>query len=93
MTHESDFLRINTEFMGPLNIRPNKFGLGWPPPQFIVIEGETGTVREATAKDKREEIFERVSMSKITDEQIANMEHVARGADYKYVVRDGAQSE
>ena len=92
MAHESDFLRLNTACMGALNIRLNKLGLDWPPPEFIVMDDE-GIIRKANEKDKRDFILERVSMSKITDEQIATMDHVARGAEYKYLDSGGVQSE
>ena len=86
MIDQDDFLRIHTEYFGSLTLRINKLGLSWPPPQFVVMDGSD--IRQATDKDDRANIFERVSMSQITDDQIRNMTHVARGAEYKYVERE-----
>lgn len=42
-------------------------GIEWPPPQQVMLDGV---------------LWERVSMSTITDEQRANLTHVFRGAEY-----------
>ncbi len=91
MTHKDDFLRLNLQYYGQVNVHLNYVDLSWPPPKFIVMDDDTKDLREATKDDDRDIIFERTSMSEITDEQIENMTNVARGADYKYV--DGNFSE
>ncbi len=91
MRHESDYIRIHTAFIGTLNLRLEKIGLDWPPPPLLIFKGEDEdksggkVLREPNEEDKRDQIFERIRMSQITDEQIKGMSYVARGAEYKYL--------
>lgn len=91
MTHEDDFIRIHTLVFGTVNIRLAKLGLDWPPPQLLIFKGEgedtsdDKIIREPNADDARDQIFERIRMSQITDEQIEGMKHIIRGAEYKYL--------
>lgn len=50
-----------------LNIRLKQLDLDWPPPEELIFMDIT---------------YKRLSFSKITDEQIKDMTHVCRGADY-----------
>jgi len=57
----------------------------WPPPESLVLVAvgdEPVGARPATADDSPTTVFHRVSCSEITDEEIASMSHVARGALY-----------
>lgn len=60
-----------------------QFGLTWPPPERIILI-EDGQLREATDEDNPAFVLHRTSMSQLTDEQIATMSHVMRGAEYHY---------
>ena len=91
---DGDFIRLNTVVFGILNISLEKVGLTWPPPKLLIFKnwraGETlsdGVLREATDKDPKDQILERVRMSELTDEQMGSCDHVARGAEYKYLER------
>lgn len=68
MTFEDDFIQL--EFGEGVMRRAAcvKNNIEWPPPQTLNIYGI---------------MFERVSMSQITDEERSNMSHVCRGALYK----------
>lgn len=69
MTFDDDFIRIGM-------IRPTlkSLGLEWPPPPFIEINNHG---------ELPNRFFKRVRYSEITDEQRADMTHVARGAEYR----------
>lgn len=60
--------------------------IDWPPPERIYMDGETNVLREAVEGDEVEFTFKRISMSQLTDEQIAKCPGVARGAEYIYEV-------
>lgn len=57
---------------GPLNGR-TVLSPGWPPPEQIQSEGTPGAY------------YERKRMSALTDEEMATMTNVARGAEYEWV--------
>lgn len=84
MSHKDDFILLHMEFMGSPRIPLADAGLVWPPPEFIVFDGEG--LREATRNDARAELFHRERYSSLTDEQIERCEgRVMRGAEYRYV--------
>ena len=85
MAHKDDFIRLNLKYFGEINISVDKTEFSWPPPEFIVMDDDSNDLREATKDDHRDIIFQRISMSQITDEQIEQCPNVARGANYKYV--------
>lgn len=82
MTFDDDFVRINLG-VGTFNLRLRDVGLEWPPPERAIIDKD-GTFREATDGDPSFLVMVRITMSQITDEQRAEMTHVARGAEYLY---------
>lgn len=87
VTHESDFVRLHTKVFGVLNIPLRKLGLEWPPPERLIMDLDDDRkfmVREPTEDDDPNTVFRRTNLSRITDEQMEGMEHVARGAEYKY---------
>lgn len=91
MTHENDFILLHMEFCGSPRLPLQSLGLAWPPPEFIVFDGEK--MRAAIKTDDRAEVFHRRRFSAITDEQIVGMEgRVARGAEYRYVETDVTKS-
>lgn len=69
MTFDDDFLRI-----GMVNATLKSLGIEWPPPPFIRINNH-GELPDLLVK--------RVSCSEISDEDRAQMTHVARGAEYR----------
>ncbi len=80
---QDDFMRIHVPPFGVVNLRLSALDLEWPPPEFITFDD--GSVREANAKDPREDLFHRRRMSELTDEQTNTCINVARGAEYFYV--------
>ncbi len=83
MTLDNDFVQLETLFFGKVRISLSKAELEWPPPEFLVFD-TNNHLRKATKDDKRADIFQRYTMSKLTEEQ-ANSPHLARGAVYRYV--------
>jgi len=83
MRHQDDFILLHLRYFGTRPLPLEDLGLEWPPPEFIVFDGEN--MREAIATDARAEMWHRERFSQITDEQIATMDHVVRGAEYRYV--------
>ena len=83
MSHQDDFVLLHMRYFGPKRLPLESLGLQWPPPEFMVFDGEK--MREATATDERSKMFHRERYSQITDEQIAGMDCVVRGAEYRYV--------
>jgi hypothetical protein len=73
MTYDDDFVRLPTLVAGDTNIPLVRLGLEWPPPEEVNFYGL---------------LYRRVSYSEITDEQRAEMTHVARGAQYEFVGLD-----
>lgn len=69
VTFDDDFIRI-----GMITPTLKSLGLTWPPPQFIKINNHG---------ELPNRLFKRVRCSDITDEQRAQMTHVARGAEYQ----------
>lgn len=66
MTFDDDFIQIKFQG-GPRTARCKLNGIEWPPPEEFEFEGFR---------------LRRVSMSRITDEERADMTHVMRGAAY-----------
>lgn len=86
---ESDFIRLNLEFLGEWNIRLSAVGLSWPPPARIMIL-EDGGLREATDADDQCHVMRCIRLSHLTDEQIEGWHGIARGAEYEYLRPDDA---
>ncbi len=84
---ESDFIRLNLEFLGQRNIRLSAVGLSWPPPARIMIL-EDGLLREATGDDPACHVMRCIRLSQLTDEQIEGCDGIARGAEYEYLRPD-----
>lgn len=80
---EHDFIQLDTMFFGKVRMQIEDIDIDWPPPEFIVFDGEE--VREAKPDDPKQDLFQRYSMSKLTDEQMESCPNVARGAVYGYV--------
>lgn len=72
-TYKDDFIRLPTAIAGDITVPLVKLGLEWPPPQEVNFHGL---------------LYRRVRMSQLTDEQVADMTHVVRGAEYEYVGLD-----
>lgn len=68
MTFDDDFI-----LAGSIRTSLKSLGMEWPPPPFICVNNH-GAMPDLYLR--------RVSMSEITDEQRAEMTHVARGAKY-----------
>lgn len=81
---EHDFIEIQTVFFGKVRMQIENIGIDWPPPEFIVFDGEE--VREAKPDDPKADLFQRHSMSSLTDKQMEGCSGVARGAAYGYVM-------
>ncbi len=81
---EHDHILLNTLHFGPTRVMLEELDLDWPPPERIYMDGETFLLRAAAEGDEPEFIFKRISMSQLTDEQIAKCPNVARGAEYVY---------
>ncbi len=71
MTFDDDFCRLHLD-SGSVDMACATLGFEWPPPERFDLNGLAG------------QTLVRVSMSKITDAQRAQMTHVARGAQYYY---------
>lgn len=73
MTFDDDFVRLCTRH-GNINTPLKDLGIEWPPPEVLRLQfgGEFQSID-----------YRRVRMSNITDEQRAEMTHVARGAEYR----------
>lgn len=95
-----DFVRLHFA-IGVRNIPVAALGLEWPPPKYIHLLGDDEMERRGLdhsfeglnevgfrklSVKEQSSCLKRESHSRITDEQIVNMEHVIRGADYRYVV-------
>ena len=81
---EHDHILLNMLHFGQTRVMLEELELDWPPPERIYMDGETHLLREATDDDEALFIFKRISMSQLTDEQIAKCPNVARGAEYVY---------
>ena len=79
---QNDIIRLKTEYFGEVIVPLFYFGMMWPPPERLFMDGET--LREATDDDPADFVFKRTRMSQLTDTQEAVMAGVARGAEYKY---------
>lgn len=90
MTDDTDFVRLSLS-IGDVNILLSKLKMTWPPPPYIFNAEAGGFIEMSEAQVNRlhpaemEFLMERISMSRITDEEIDEMDHIARGAEYKYV--------
>lgn len=82
---EHDMIRLHF-VTGARTFHLSAFGLSWPPPERLVVTDD-GSLREATTDDAF--VLKRVSMSQFTDEEIAQMPGVVRGAEYRYVDKEG----
>ena len=80
---DHDHILLNMS-IGPVRIFFEDLGFDWPPPERLYMDDRTHELREATEGDKAAFIFKRISMSRLTDEQMAKCTHVARGAEYVY---------
>lgn len=69
---ESDYVRL---LGGPLDSKLY-VTKQWPPPEVIEADG--------VVFDFEGGRYERLRMSALTDEEIASMSHVARGAEYEW---------
>ncbi len=67
MTFDDDFIQVDVEGVGVVRVPCVPAGIDWPPPPNIVFNGL---------------MYKLVRHSQITDEQRAEMTHVARGAEY-----------
>lgn len=70
MTFDDDFIVVEFDTGIKRRVTCKSAGIEWPPPERFDFQGGT---------------LERVSFSKITDEDRAEMTHVCRGALYKLV--------
>ncbi len=92
MRDADDFMRLNLESQ-VVNIRLEVLGMSWPPPAYIHLVGAGAFLAKSEedlgyiAPEELKYVLKRTSYSEITDEQIANMSHVARGAEYHYLVK------
>jgi hypothetical protein len=82
MTHEDDMIVLHTETCGTIRVTCKKVGIDWPPPIYLAFD-DKGRLTDALPVDGPHLLFKRVNMSQITDEQIASMSHVCRGAEYE----------
>ena len=88
----SDFIRLNLTVQ-TVNIKLEVLNLEWPPPEYIHVQnggafaGLTQAEVDDIDADELPHVMVRTSYSSITDEQIAEMSHVARGAEYHYLVK------
>lgn len=67
MTFDDDFIQLLVEGVGVVRFPCAPAGIDWPPPPNIVFN---------------DRMYKLVRHSAITDEQRAEMTHVARGAEY-----------
>lgn len=81
MTFDDDCVRLNLT-IETHTIPLVKLGLEWPPPERLWIDADGA--RPASDDDDPSGVLHRQSVSKITDEQRADMTHVFRGAEYRY---------
>ena len=79
-----DFIELDTIFFGKVRLAIDKIGLDWPPPEFIVFDGQE--VRKANKDDPKADLFQRYTMSNLTDKHMESCPDIARGAAYGYVV-------
>jgi hypothetical protein len=68
-----DFVRFEDGPFAGQTVR----AMAWPPPETLTVQDSLAGTRSCT--------YRRVSYSQITDEQLATMTHVARGAAYQFV--------
>ncbi len=67
MTFDDDFIQLVVDGVGVVRFPCAPAGIDWPPPPNIVFN---------------DVMYRQVRRSAITDEQRAEMTHVARGAEY-----------
>ena len=86
-----DFVRLNLSVQ-TVNLQLKYLKLEWPPPAYLHIAdgGQFGALTQAEVDDlppdELPHVMQRTAMSQITDEQITTMSHVARGAEYDYLI-------
>ncbi len=82
---EYDHILLNMMHFGKRRIFIEDLeALAWPPPERLYMDSESHLLREATNDDDACFVFKRISMSQLTNEQIAKCPNVARGAEYRY---------
>ena len=88
---KDDFVRLKLD-IGSRTIPCDRLGLDWPPPEYLLMgEVKVGLVglteSEFMVLDVKEKpyVLRRESYSQIPDADIAKMDHVVRGAEYRYV--------
>ena len=81
---EHDHILLNMVHFGPQRVFLEDLEFDWPPPERLYMDGGTKELRAAVDGDDREFVFKRISMSQLTDDQIAQCPNVARGAEYIY---------
>ncbi len=83
---EHDHILLNMNFFGRPRLFLEDLQFDWPPPERLFMDGGDGHLREAVDGDDARFIFKRISMSQLTDEQMAKCTHIARAAEYVYEV-------
>ena len=83
MTFDDDFIRVEG---GVYSVAA--LGLSWPPPEvlYLFVSPDRRGVSEVPENHADACEYQQVSRSQITDEDRAEMTHVARGADYRVVL-------
>ncbi len=82
---DADHILINMISFGRQRIfLENLEAIDWPPPERIYMDDETKLLRASVEGDEPAFIFKRISISQLTDEQIAKCPGIARGAEYVY---------
>ena len=73
------------QFLDPTSVRffVKDIELDWPPPERITLTS-TGIPRAATEDDMPEIVMVRFEMSEISDERMAEVPGIGRGASYRY---------
>ena len=84
MSHKNDHILLNLEFLGRQRIMLSDIGMSWPPPERLYMDLGVNALREARDGDEGKFIFKRISISRLTDEQMKNLPMIARAAEYVY---------
>lgn len=83
---DHDHIMLNMTHFGLQRVFLEQLEFDWPPPERLYMDGKTKELRAAVEGDDKEFIFKRISMSKLTDEQMESCPGIARGAEYVYEV-------
>jgi len=81
---EHDHILLNMVNFGRQRIFLENLEFDWPPPERLYMDSASNKLREAGNDDDKDFVFKRISMSKLTDEQMDSCPNVARGAEYIY---------